>query len=212
MNLEKQFISEFKKQVGELGCSLETNDEIYIAKRKELYLSLEVIKKDFGNSRIIFAQFTVIIGNYEKALVNDVVNMKTKEELIQLKGSSFNTYSVESVSKLDKITLQKIEAFKALTSSFYKESEYTFFQQKGTYDLVLKKPLFIQVLKGKRKLRHVIKKLEEIDLPEGWLIQKPKRLGKDSVIKRWKIVANVTAIFFMILAIFRLYITYVINR
>ncbi len=212
MNLEKQFISEFKKQVGELGCSIETNDEIYIAKRKELYLSLEVIKEYFGNSRVVFAEFTVIIGNYEKALVNGVVNMKTKEELIQLKGSSFNTCSVEPVSKLDKMTLQKIEAFKALTSSFYKESEYVFFQQKGNHDLVLKSPLFIQVLKGKKKLRHVIKQLEEIDLPEGWLIQKPRGLGKDSVINRWKIVGNAATFLFVILVIFRLYIAYVINK
>lgn len=208
MNLEAQLIKGFKEQVGELGYALIQEDELFIATGNEIYLSLEIIKEHFGMSKVVFAQVTIIIGNYQKALGDHILNPDLKEKIIELKNSSFNICSVEPMLNLKNETLKKIEDFKALNSKFYSETEYTFFQQKGTHDLILQDPLFIQALRGKKRLTNIIEQLKQINLPNGWLIQKPKGLGKDNVIKGWKTVGKALVFFSIVWILFKMYLSF----
>ncbi|WP_162555680.1 hypothetical protein [Reichenbachiella versicolor] len=204
-----KFVKGFQDQVNRLGLKLSTDDNIHYATSEDTYLSLEVLIENFGSSHLVFAQTTVILGNYQEALNSPDHNENSQVSPVETNNSSYDIYLKDSESnsqsKLSEHKLEKLEAFKALESKIYHDEGYLYFQQKGTHDLILKDPIMIEVLRGKMELKTVLDQLKQLDLPYGRYIQKPKGLGKKSVIRGWKITARILLIISIIFALLRLY-------
>ena len=158
-------------------------------------------------SLVTFAECTIIIGDYQKAL--DKVNFKptTSEAPIELNNSSFTSSAEHAASNLTPDMLEQLEEFTALNAQLYSDSSYTFIQQKGTHDLIWKDPLLIQVLRGKQPLIRIIEQLQQLNLPHGWYVQKPKGMGKPKVIKRWKRVGKFIMFLFFAWLLFKILLT-----
>jgi len=199
-----RFFNGFKKQVTELGFDLNTQNQVLIAEKDDVYLQLEIFTEHYGMSKVVFAQVAVILGNYRKALADNIMNTVPNKAISSIENSSYSISSEYSDFNLDKDAVQKLEHFKALNSRFYQDENYTVFQQKGTHDPILQDPVLIQALRGKKRITHIIEELKLINLPNAWLIQKPKGLGKDSVNKAWKTVGKVVVILTIVLFIMKL--------
>lgn len=144
-------------------------------------------------------EFTVIIGNYKEALEDGVLNTVSDEKIIMLENDFYNSYSEDPVHTVNKDTLKKLRPFIGLNSRIYHNSEYTFFQQIGNHDLILKDPLPIQAIRGKIEITQVIEQLKQINLPNGWLIQKSKGIGKKSNVKIYKRLLIITFIILILI-------------
>ncbi|WP_405292172.1 hypothetical protein [Algibacter sp. Ld11] len=190
----RKYINEFSKQVNKSNYTLITKDNLYIATGNNIYITMDFKLQEVVIENVLVVEFTVIIGDYKKALEDGILNPVSEEKIIILENDFYNSYSEDPVHTIYKDTIKKLKPFIGLNSCIYKNSEYTFFQQIGNHDLILKDPLPIQVIRGKAEITQVIEQLKQINLPNGWLIQKSKGIGKKSNIKIYKNLIIITVI------------------
>ncbi|MDO7136744.1 hypothetical protein [Algibacter lectus] len=195
----RKYIHEFNKQVNKSNYTLITKDNLYIATGNNIYITLEFKLQEVVIENVLAVEFTVIIGDYKKALEDGILNPVSEEKIIILENDFYNSYSEDPVHTINKDTIKKLKPFIGLNSRIYKNSEYTFFQQIGNHDLILKDPLPIQVIRGKAEITQVIEQLKQINLPNGWLIQKSKGIGKKSNVKIYKNLIIITIIIMIII-------------
>lgn len=194
MVLKEQLRKGFEEQLQKLGYKVSVENSKIVAIKDDVYLSLELLEEQYGAYKVTFAQISVLIGDYKKALEQDIMDLLPTENLVEINDSSYCQKLQDDNQVLDQQTISVLENFKALNSCFYKDKDVLFFQQKGTHDLVLKDPVFIQAMRGKAGFSEIISQLKQMNLPEGWIIQKPKGLGKASINNRWKVIGQVVSI------------------
>jgi hypothetical protein len=204
MSLIHKYKETFRSETKNDGYSLEEDENTLIAKKDAVYLKLEIVREAFGNSHVAFSKLTIIVGNWKNALVEKIAENKQLNELNKSDIGLFNFYPNSTGVTLDELAVKQLEQFKGLTTEICKSKDYIYFAQKGTHDLIKKDPISVQFLMGKKKLAELVETIRSINMSSGWLIQKPKGLGKDSNVKLWKRLGTLSSILIVIYLILKL--------
>src|SRR5437764_15368184 len=83
------FINEMKNN----GLLLTDSDNILIANNHDKYLKLELHQEYFGsNNRTTIPKLTIILGDYHKALNDNIITYKNIDKYNKTEGKSFQLY------------------------------------------------------------------------------------------------------------------------
>ncbi len=206
MSLTTMFPINFKKQMEGMGIPVHENGNTYVAADEERYISLEVIQEHYGTSKVTFAEVFILIGDYKKAIDKNITVVEPEGEIEHTENTFFDFRPSNSGQKYDAEILQELNDFKALKTVLYRCPEFIMLKQKGTHDLILKDPLVIQMLRGKKEVNTIIEKLSSLNIPHGWIIQKPKGLGKENVNQAWKLTGRIMSVLVPLTILFFIYL------
>jgi hypothetical protein len=209
MSLIDKFRKNFITVSQNAGFTVEEKDNIILAKKADTLIKLELLYENFGSNRVSFSRVTVILGDYGKSDYESILKNKNLDDKNKVEKKIFTLYPLSGNATFDDKLSDQLIRLKGLKTEIFKNNDFIAFVQFGTHDLILKDPITVQMLMGKISLSQLIDKIKSLDLPSGWIIQKPKGLGDPKKANIWKIIGILVPVIYLLYFIIRMIIKYI---